>query len=157
MKRAKLGLILAATAFALWIAYLFYLTLPRWIGTPAIVLSRPQFLVAGLDVIAQVDQKDDVRVTVREVPWPPMEPAQKLAGQTIAVLNLPQVEGWTGPGLYILPLVRVGQDELGQDEFKVPQTPRSPGFAPEPTDKEGRPHIYPLNAETRWQLEQIRK
>ena len=156
MKPAKLGLVLTATAFLLWIAYLFYLTLPRWAGKPPVVLSRPQFLVSGVDVIAQVDRADDPHVVVREVHWPPADAARQLAGKTVAVVNLSQAEGWTGPGLYILPLARVGNDEI-LEEFEVVRPPPSPGFNPVPGGKAGRPHIYPLTDETRWQLNQIRK
>jgi hypothetical protein len=150
MKPAKLGLVLAATAFACWIAYLFYLALPRLTGTPMVVLSRPQFLVATYDVIAQVESLDGrpPQVTVQEVPWPRTEQAQALVGKTIEVTNLPQCLGWSGPGLYLLPLVSVDDQDA---KYRVTETPRSPGY-----DKPGRPHIYPATSETRWQLGQIR-
>ena len=53
MKRRPWLLAVAAGLFAAWIGYLFYLALTA--GHPPVVLSRPQFLVADLWVIAEVD------------------------------------------------------------------------------------------------------
>lgn len=144
-------LALASLAFVAWLGWLLYLTL---ISARPIVLSRPQLLVSNLDVIAEVHQEEGHRneVKVREVHWPQSEAAKALEGRTITVANLSDSEGWTGPGVYILPLVA---DFKGR--YEVAHTPPSPGFDPSPIHPAGRPHIYPLTPQTRRQLEQIAK
>jgi len=149
MNAAKMRLLLAIGLFAAWIGYLGYLALPG--TTSREVLSRPQFLVATVDVIAQVDDKEGfpaAEVQVDEVVWP-KEQGPELAGKaTITVVNLDRCTGWTGPGAYILPLVRRG------NVYEVAFVPRSPGF-------EGPPRqdcrIYAATALNRRQLEEIRK
>src|SRR5581483_8276382 len=115
-------------------------------------LSRPQFLISTLDVIAEVDRPEGDQATVREVHGPTTEEDKKLVGQTVAVVNLAECEGWSGPGLYILPLM-----SDGKGHYMVAHTPPSPGFEPNPFTRAGRPHIYPVTRETRQQLDQIQK
>ena len=152
---------MAAGLFVAWIGFLALLAAT---ATQPIVLSRPQFLVSELDVIAQVEQgKDgpDPEVTVNEVRWPahasPSPPegeggvrgAQKemenLAGKKITVLNIKQCDGWQGPGSYILPLRKK------DDQFLVASPPMSPGFEP----MKSRPRIYRATPETLRQLKAI--
>ncbi|MCI0459459.1 MAG: hypothetical protein L0Z62_21120 [Gemmataceae bacterium] len=148
MQGARIRLGIAATLFVAWIGYLLYLT--TTLTPAALVLSRPQFLVSSLDVIARVegDAGRPVRVTITEVHWPHTPAAAKLREQQIPVTNLADCEGWEGDGLYILPLV-----SAGQSQYQVVATPASPGYDP----RFGRPHIYPLTHETRQQLDSIRK
>jgi hypothetical protein len=134
----------AAALFALWVGFLAFLAL----GTSdTTVLSRPQFLLSTVDVIAQLDAVNSP-AQVKEVVWS-RQGALDLAGQPIKVVNLPASAGWQGPGLYILPLLQ--HDGV----FEVAPLPRSPGFVGT-TRSLHPPRIYRLTPETRTQLEAIR-
>src|SRR5262245_41493868 len=130
MRSATKRLVLTATLFAAWIGWLAYLAATT---TRPIILSRPQFLVSGLDLIAELSEKDDrpaPEVTVAEVVWPREDP-DGLRGKQIAVTNLPQLsaaQGWQGPGRYILALVPEGKDGA-HATYQVVPTPPSPGFS----------------------------
>lgn len=149
--------------FAAWLGYLGYLA-----ATTAhpVILSRPQLLASTLDVTADVpgDSKGGpgTRAVVRSVHWPAAR--ADLVGKEIVVTNLPQAvrrddsgntvvssrpaDKWSGPGEYILPLVR-GPD----DTYEIAPVPPSPGY-----DGWGQaPRIYPLTDETRRQLDSIPK
>jgi len=154
--------IVAAGLFVVWICFLAVLAATT---TQPVVLSRPQFLVSEVDVIAQVVQgKDgpDPEVTVTEVRWPahasPSPPGgeggvrgaekemENLVGKKITVLNIKQCDGWQGPGPYILPLRKAEKDG-----FMVASAPMSPGFEP----MKSRPRIYRATPETLRQLKAI--
>lgn len=154
MKPATLRLGLAAVAFAAWIGWLVYLvysmesTLPPGVSRP-VVLSRPQFLVSSLDVIADLREinTDPAQVTVRRVVWPETKEAQDLVEKQIPVSHLPECRAdWLGSGDYILAL-----QSLGPKGYQVVPLPRSPGFA------SGRPRIYPSTPDTQEQLQVILK
>src|SRR5262245_2068482 len=138
-----------ALLFAAWIGYLAHLAATT---TRPIVLSRPQFLVAQLDVVADIKANDDggpePRVVVRSVLYPVDGPAPVPPGVQFDVTNLAHLshhEGWQGPGEYILPLVK---DAEGK--YRLAPIPRSPGF---PGDA---PRIYRITPETLAQHRQIR-
>lgn len=124
MKNPKIArLALVAVLFVLWIGYLIYLALPT--TTSREVLSRAQFLVSNVDVIAQVKAEPngapDPKIVVEQVHWP--KDAENLAGQTVTITNLSaDAHGWHGPGRYILPLLK--EDST----YRVAPIPRSPGF-----------------------------
>jgi hypothetical protein len=149
MKPATLRLILAAGLFAAWIGYLAYLAVTA--GTQPItregpiILSRPQFLVSDLDVIAQIDEMKDppapTQVTVVDVVWSKPQPGQE---RVLHVTNLSACQGWVGPGRYILPLRK-----LDEHTYEVAPIPPSPG-----TDHHA-PRIYLLTVQTREQLQQL--
>jgi len=152
MKSGRLPLLLATVLFAGWMGWLAYLvismkaTLPPGATRP-VVLSRPQFLVSNLDVIAEVPayDRDPVEVTVREVHWP--KEKQNLVGKKINVSRLPECrDDWVAPGEYILALM-----PLGETGYQVVRVPQSPGFP------SGRPRIYPVTPQTRRQLQEVRK
>ena len=130
--------------FLSWIGWLAYLAFTT---TKPIVLSRPQFLVSDLDVIAEVDGLDEP-VTVKEISWPQTDAPKKLINTQIKVENLRdcQDHGWSGPGLYILPLVMEGMT------YRAAAIPPSPGLS-----RGAKPRIYRATPETRAQLRQIRK
>lgn len=143
MKRRSVALlVVAAGLFAAWIAYLAFLAVT---ASHPVVLSRPQFLVADLWVIADVDVPKG-SVTVREVVYaaPPVRDTAPKAGTTIEVKNLGDCKGWTGNGRYILPLVVDGS------AYGVPPIPRSPGYGA------GATRVYPDRPETRDQLNEMR-
>jgi hypothetical protein len=152
---ARWRLALIATLFAGWLLYLLYLvlTLPKPDDGPVLVLSRPQFLAADLDVVAHVESVNGP-VMVERVLWPEgVKDVQE--GQTIKVLNLadcqplPRGDGreprpdFRGPGSYLLPLKRL------PDSFKVAETLPSPGYPPFRDNRKqaGPPRIYPATAE----------
>jgi hypothetical protein len=100
--RARLAV--AASLFVAWLGYLLLLVVG---SRHTIVLSRPQFLVANLWVLAEV--KDDEEgtparaVKILEVFLPK---DSDLKGKSVEVANLADAgpQGYIGPGKYILPL-----------------------------------------------------
>jgi hypothetical protein len=149
LPRSRLFLTTTAVLFAAWIGWLAYLASTT---TRPSILSRPQFLSAQLDVIAQLSEKDgcpDPSVVVAKVAWsrdPVLNPPEN---QPITVANLSRVtakEGWAGPGTYILPLVK---DNGG---YALAPLGASPGFSA----SNAPPRIYPATPETLAQLQQIR-
>ena len=143
MKPAKVRLAVSAALFVLWMGFLSYLALT---SRNPVVLSRPQFLVSTLDVVAQVEAPDNPEVKVEEVHWPPGLRDQ-LAGQTIRIANLQDCEGFTQPGSYILALTIQGPS------YRVVATPRSGLDA----GRSIHPRIYPATPESRRQLAEIPK
>lgn len=109
--------------FFSWIGYLIYLVqnLPPTNAGP-VVLSRPQFLISNLDVVAQIDGLNDP-VTIVEVFHPEEEKARWI-GKKIYVRNLDRCRptvfrsneesllDFRGPGQYILPLRPTGAHPL---------------------------------------------
>jgi hypothetical protein len=136
----------AAAGFLVWIGYLGFLVLT--VRHP-VVLSRPQLLNADLDVVARVDSPHG-SVTVVDVPWARPGPQPPAKGDEIRVTNLERCHpGWTGPGEYLLPLKRAG------DDFEVAATAPSPGYPPVPELKEGPPRIYRTTPAVLEQLRQL--
>src|SRR5438874_6227967 len=141
MTFARLRLGVALALFAGWVG---------WLGVQAFtrprdpILSHAQFLVSTLDVIADVaadaDGKPKSAVNMVRVHWPPGE----TVGPELEVANLPSCVGFTGPGEYVLALVKRGE------KYQVAGPPRSPGF--EPLGAHGRPVIYPATPEVLRQL-----
>jgi hypothetical protein len=143
MTTARIRLILAALAFAVWIGWLTYLAMTASRPT---VLSRPQILLASYDVLTEIKTDSNgpaPEVTVQEVYWPAGDP-DKLRGRSITVRQLPHTaeDGWKGPGLYLLPLARV-EDAT----YQVVAVPPSPGY------KQGQHLIYQITEKNRRQVE----
>jgi hypothetical protein len=116
--------------FLAWLGYLLTLVL---ISRHEIVLSRPQFLVAGLCVLAEVADDNGVpsrEATILEVLWSAGPADTKLKGEKVTVANLADAgpQGYIGPGKYFLPLDRIGPPEI--PFFRVTPVPSSPGFVP---------------------------
>src|ERR1700691_1338803 len=86
MKAAYFRLALVSLLFLGWLGYLGYLVGERPVGG-LVVLSRPQFFVSDLDVVAEVKAGSD-KVTVTEVLYPQTTEAQALKGTSIRVTNL---------------------------------------------------------------------
>jgi hypothetical protein len=152
MKLTTVRFVLLVLLFAAWIGWLVYLVVQLKSSVPPgetrpVVLSRPQFLVSSLDILAEVPAvaAEPVEVTVRQVAWPKDKDTQDLVGKQIKVSHLSECrEDWIGPGEYILPLMR-----LGEQGYQVAPLPRSPGFP------SGRPRIYPATPQTLQQLQEI--
>jgi hypothetical protein len=168
MMSAKLRLVLAIVLFGVWMGWLIRLALtagqPAWPeSTPnrelrgkLVVLSRPQFLVSNLDVVAYVKGLTQ-EVSIREVLWPRQE-AEKWLNKTARIANLRDCEDtWSGEGNYIIPLM------LGSDSnLQVAPIPRSPGSPSFKESKDGQRalpplQIYPDSPETRRQALEIMK
>jgi hypothetical protein len=177
MKPAVGRLLVTIALFAGWLGYLGYLVLCRphtpggvvgaFDGRP-LTLSRPQFLVSTVDVVARVDDKDGENVTVEEV-LSPKEKAPVKVGDKIKVTNIGRCrplrdpmmkeqetpDDWTGPGEYILPLQ--SDPRKNKDTFEVVPTPPSPGYPPGHGGAAGPPRIYPATPEMRAEYKQIAK
>lgn len=146
--RLRLAFAGALVLFAAWLGWLAYLAVTT--RTP-VVLSRPQFLVSGLDVIAQLDRIDDglQELTVMRVLWSAAAEGRELEGATVTVTNLGRCAGdWAGPGDYLIPLI-----PDGAGRYQVPATPLSPGLEA----RAARPRIYPATPATLKQYETIAK
>jgi hypothetical protein len=150
MRSAKLWLLLTIALFAAWIGFLAFqaYNLRREEeagGGQPIVLSRPQFLVADLVVIAEVGPDKPAEARIKEVRWARRGDAKQWEGYTIHLDNLPRSRGLDGPGEYIVPLSNV------REPFRVTVPPPSPGF---PFDEDA-PRVYRHNPFTEEQLAQL--
>jgi hypothetical protein len=142
-------LTLVSLLFIGWLGYLVYLVLHLPPSGPSgpIVLSRPQFLVSHVDVIARIDGKDGP-VRVEEVRSRIDDEFLDLQGKDIKVTNLSQCRAqdgdkaldWTGPGRYLVPLFKIEGDS-----FSVVPIPPSPGYPANHPGSAGPPRIYPAN------------
>jgi hypothetical protein len=157
MKAAYGRLVVCLALFVGWLGYLGYLVAERPEGG-MLVLSRPQFLVSDLDVVATVKKGSD-SVTVKEVLYPnDRSTRERLEGKEIQVTNLedcrPPVARLAvahdvrGDGEYLLPLQDPGPEGK---QYRVAITPPSPGF------RHGTPRIYPATSEVIGQYRQIPK
>jgi hypothetical protein len=113
--------------FAAWLGYLLLLVL---MTRHTIVLSRPQFLVSDLWVLAEVTGEDrpDRKAKVLELFWYRSPADLKLKDQTITVANLPEAgpQGYIGPGKYMLALQK--KEAAGVTMYVVAAIPTSPGY-----------------------------
>jgi hypothetical protein len=136
--------------FTGWLGWLAYLAVT---ARTTVVLSRPQFLVATLNVVVTLDEIENAGrpLTVKQVLWSATDEGRQLVNATITVSNLDRTLGWDGPGDYLLPLVPNG----APGRYQVPTTPRSPGYEPNPRSEFGKPHIYPVTPATLRQVEQL--
>lgn len=158
-------LILTILLFGGWLGYLGYLVVCRphtpggllgaFEGRP-LTLSRPQFLISTLDVIADVSGDNGEHVVIKEVLFPEKDAPVK-PGETIAVEHIEECQGdYTGPGTYLLPL-QILEGGKGARRFQVAPTPPSPGYPTLQGVHVGPPHIYPATDEMRAEYRQIAK
>jgi hypothetical protein len=155
MNHPRFFLLYTSALFVIWIGCLGYLavTHAHWKeDLTERVLSRPQFLISQLDIIAKLDSPNDSEITVGKVvhnrTGKDIDP-----GQQLNIKNLSECEGWKVPGEYILPLVKA--DAEGKT-YRVAEVPRSPGSKTLPPGiYELR--IYKLTPETSAQLNQVDK
>jgi len=146
MKVAHVRLVVAAVLFLGWIGWLVYLVIH---SHDEVILSRPQFLVADLWVIAHIGAEEGrpaKAVTIREDVW--SAKGKKLAEEVIEVVDLPEIDasmGWDGPGDYILALTfHTGKQ---REYYRITALPPSPGFV-----ERGDKRIYRATGEARVQL-----
>jgi hypothetical protein len=152
MPSPRVRLAVAAALFLGWLGWLGYLAAT---GTDPVVLSRPQFLVSNLYVVADLEGETDAphqTVLVREAGGPLPARERPRPGDGLTIANLPQVDraqGWQGRGRYILPLTRSNGRTL------LTRTPPSPGYPATGHDPLNRLRIYPVTSSTLRQLQQI--
>jgi hypothetical protein len=175
MKPSVGRLLVTAALLVAWLGYLGYLVLCRphtpdglrgaFDGRP-LTLSRPQFLVSAVDVVAQVNDDKGEDVIVKEVLYPKKAPVQ--IGDKIKVTNIGQCRAlrdpmekdretppdYTGPGEYILALQ--ADPRKGDKTFEVVPTPPSPGYLPQ-RGGAGPPRLYPATPGMRAEYKQIAK
>jgi hypothetical protein len=155
-----------AALFLGWLGYLTYLVICRphvpdglvgaFAGRP-LTLSRPQFLVSPLDVVAKVSGDKGEKVVIEQILFPktgaPVQPGEEIVVENIdrcRPLSDPLAKeanplpDYTGPGLYLLPLQPLGTKETHR--FEVVPTPPSPGFPTAQGVNVGPPRIYPATA-----------
>ncbi len=157
MKPAAWRLVVTAALFLAWVGYLAYLAL---MTRNPVVLSRPQFLVAELHVLATRDGGDDF--VVNDVLWPP-DKKEEWQGKKIVVENLKDCETWSAKGWQtapppegqkvLMPLRQAGSD------FDVSPIPTSPGYPPPDAQRSGAgpPRIYPADSAVLSQYNSIPK
>jgi hypothetical protein len=174
-RSVRVRLVLLAALFLLfagWVARLGYLAFNK-----PIVVARTELLVADVVIIARVEDpsgpvkvegvcwpQDAKSLEAKELSWQPGDSAD------IAVTNLDRCRAdWTGPGQYILPLLRTGTtfevaNPTGYPQAQVEEQLRnrkpphsvSPGYYPGPPGENmPAPHIYPATRETEAQVEQV--
>jgi hypothetical protein len=151
MNLRKVWLLVTAALFVAWMTYLIVLAAThRHTATHyhTAVLSRPQFLVSQLDVIAHFDSADELQsdpITVKDVRYtiPALEKVD-LIKDPLPVVNLASCsESWDGPGDYILPL-----EQVQHGKYRVVPVPLPNGH---------EPRIYRLTPETDAQLKYLPK
>ena len=133
-------LILAALAFAGWVAYLGYAAAAK---SRAPIVSHIQASAAQAAVVADVAGPDEpVEVKEQGKLW------GDGPGGKVEVANLADARGFAGPGKYLLYL------ERRHNSWLVVGQQRSPG-----TDLTGvgKPLIYPWSDDVRKQEEKLRK
>ena len=157
MKPAAWRLVVTAVLFLSWVGYLAYLAL---MTRNPVVLSRPQFLVSELHVLATRDGGDDF--VVNDVLWPPDKKVE-WQGKKIVVDNLKDCETWSAKGWQtapppegqkvLMPLRQAGSD------FDVSPIPASPGYPPPDARRAGAgpPRIYPADSAVLSQYKSIPK
>lgn len=148
MGAAKIRLAVAAAAFVAWLAWLAYLVFQ---SHDSVILSRPQFLVANLHVVAHLSgdaEKPDGKAKILEVIWTADEADKNKTNSEMPIADLDQVgttQGWIGPRDYILPLLK-----LKDGRYRLAPIPASPGY---PGTNVGR--VYPATLQARRQLAEV--
>jgi hypothetical protein len=146
--RRRLALAATILAFMLWIGFLTFLAATT---SHPVVLSRPQFLVSNLIVIAHVEGREypEPAVEVLQVVWPSEREAGLKAPTKLTIDNVKLSRGWEGPGEYVLALTRQAS------VTKVTPVPPSPGFPANAAQQADRLRIYRDTPNIRQQLTEI--
>jgi len=153
--RQQIKLVVAITLFVGWTAFIGYLALT---SRDAIVVSRPQILVAPIVLEADVPQgSEDVRtVKVTQIyrgqPLLSVDPeVTRPENLEIRVAGFREARGWRGPGDYLLVLQRASEGKAAG--FELTPLPPSPGFPPPNHLERLQPAIYPVTPSVRAQAE----
>jgi hypothetical protein len=141
----KARLAVSAVLFVGWLGFLFYLV----VDSPSVILSRPQFLQAQLFVVAQIGggQGDKAeQIVIKEILWTSdLAGDAKLVDQQVSIPGVAECvreDGYEGPGLYLLPLVK-----MANGSFRIAPLPT---MAQTPAIR-----IYPWTPRLREQVEAI--
>jgi hypothetical protein len=177
MKLAAKRLILTAVLFLGWLGYLTYLVVCRphtpggllgaFEGRP-LTLSRPQFLVSTLDVVAEVSGQKGAKVVVKEVLFPksnaPVKPGDEIHVENIdhcrslsdpLAKDVNPTPDYRGPGEYLLALQPL--DPHDTHRYEVVPTPPSPGYPTSQGVNFGLPRLYPATKEMLAEYREIAK
>ena len=147
MRKSPVALAVAVLLFGGWLTWLGY---RAWRDRQPVVVSRAQLALSQYDVEVKLSKNPDgtlpAGVTVERVRWAAddKKPAEK---DQIRVSNLPQAQGYQGDGMYLLPLVRRG------DEYELAGLPFDPGY---PHREPPQPRIYPETPEVLKQWDEVR-
>jgi len=150
MSAPKVRLLVTAALFLAWIGWLGYLAATT---TKPEVISRSQFLVCDLFVIADLTgtaERPDAMITVQETGG--RQSTVLRSGSSPTIANLPDVDrGWSGPGRYIVPLTH-----KRDGTWELTAVPITPGYPPKSSDEPAeRLRIYRAEARTLAQLRQL--
>src|SRR5438067_2338177 len=99
MTSGRVRLVVAFALFAGWMGWLTYTALEK---SRAPVVSRAQAAVASHPVWAEVAAGPDGKPAARAKVDAPLTDRGPAAGTEIDVANLPDVQGFVGPGKYLL-------------------------------------------------------
>lgn len=143
MKKNPVVLGIALVLFAGWLT---------WLGIQALGAKKPVIVSRAQLATSQYDVEVDLpaeplphKVTIRNVHWAADD---KAPSGEITVRNLASTTGYAGPGTYLLPLVRTGND------FAVAGYPPDPGLVT--LQPEAKPRIYPVSPEILQQWDEVR-
>ena len=140
MSGAKLRLILAGLMFFGWLSYLGYAALSK---SRAPVVSRAQAAGAQVALVASLSGDDG---PVKAVMTEPVSDGGPPVGTPLDIVNLDNVDGWSGAGEYLLLLEKQG------DRFRVVGQQRSPGYD---IGGVGKAHIYRWSDDVRAQAKKL--
>lgn len=115
----------ALFVFLCWIGFLAYLVART---RQPVLVSTPQFLVSNLIAFVQLtgDEKPDEDAVISAVEWSNEPKDAGLVGKKINIQKLSATSadtGWKGPGLYLIPLLKLDNGVL-----HIAPIPPNPGF-----------------------------
>jgi hypothetical protein len=149
MMSPKARLVIAASLFVAWIGCLVYVVVQ---SRNPVILSRPQFLAADVYVTARIDANDGkpaATITIEEALWTDPKKVDKApapgeritihvtiqpddsstARETKQLHDIDPPLGWSGAGVYVLPLTKAGSD------YFLTGVAPSPGYVPTERDR----------------------
>ena len=136
----KLRLIAAALLFVGWMSWLGYAALSK---SREPVVSRAQTAGAQVAVVATLSGDESPKsATVTE----PLSAGAPGVGTPLDVVNLDNLQGYSGPGEYLLLLEKQG------DRYRVVGQQRSPGYDLAGT---GKAHIYRWSEDVKAQAKKV--
>jgi hypothetical protein len=148
----KTRLVVSALLFLAWIGFLAFLVVHM---RDPVILSRPQLNVADLIVLAEIAAKEGRpadEVAVQKMVHSNEQNTARIAGMKVSIAGLSEigpVHGWSGPGLYILPLSKKN------DNLEVTALPPSPGFPRTANSNQKDRRIYRATPDALAQLKEI--
>jgi hypothetical protein len=130
----KMRVLVAWALFIAWVTWLGWQS--HYYGRFPVV-SRSQFMTADVAVLAKMTANDEgvvqPKVQVKRVVWPEKHDGD-LEGKEIVIGNWSRVDGFIGPGEYVIPLTRGPKGD-----YTLAEIPRSPLSEP----SKSKHYIYP--------------